>query len=213
MKSIAIIRFLAAIAIFGSIVWQITDRLVHNLFRPEEYFSYFTIQTALISAVTLAVAGWFAWNGRPETRTLNLVRLSSVTFTVVVTLVYNLLLRGLPNSPADGNYNWPVPPNEVLHVWAAVVLLIDWMLSSRRINLRLRSIFWVLLFPLAWLAYSIIRGLIVNWWPYWFINPNEKAGVVGMLEYIVGIMVFLLVVASALIGLQRLTVRVFRSSK
>jgi hypothetical protein len=34
-----------------------------------------------------------------------------------------------------------------------------------------------------------------------------------MLEYIVGIMVFLLVVASALIGLQRLTVRVFRSSK
>jgi hypothetical protein len=84
------------------------------------------------------------------------------------------------------------------------------MLSSRRVNLRLRSIFWTLAFPLAWLAYSVIRGLAINWWPYWFINPNESGGVAGMLEYIFGIMIFLLVVASALIGLQRLTVRVFR---
>lgn len=213
MKSIAGIRFVTAFAILASITWQITDRLVHNLFRPAEYFSYFTIQTSLIAAVTLAVAGWFAWQGRVETHTLNLVRLSSVAFTVVVTLVYNMLLRGLPNAPEDGNYDWPVMPNEILHVWAAIILLIDWMLSARRVNLRLRSIFWVLLFPLAWLGYSIVRGLIVNWWPYWFINPNEKAGVPGMLEYIFGIMVFLLVVASALIGLQRLTVRVFRSPK
>ncbi len=213
MKSIAAIRLVTAFAILASITWQITDRLVHNLFRPAEYFSYFTIQTSLIAAVTLAVAGWFAWQGRVETHTLNLVRLSSVAFTVVVTLVYNMLLRGLPNAPEDGNYDWPVMPNEILHVWAAIILLIDWMLSARRVNLRLRSIFWVLLFPLAWLGYSIVRGLIVNWWPYWFINPNEKAGVPGMLEYIFGIMVFLLVVASALIGLQRLTVRVFRSPK
>jgi hypothetical protein len=69
----------------------------------------------------------------------------------------------------------------------------------------------VLLFPLAWLVYSIVRGLMVNWWPYWFINPNEAAGVPGMLGYIFGIMLFLLVVASALFGLQRITVRAFRA--
>lgn len=210
MKTIATIRFALAGAMLGSVVWQITDRLIHNLFRPAEYFSYFTIQTSLIAVVTLAVGGWFAWQGRHETRVLNIVRLSSTTFTVVVTLVYNLLLRGLPNLPEDGNYNWPVVPNEILHVWAAIILLVDWMLSSRRINLRFRAIFWVLVFPLAWLVYSIIRGLIIDWWPYWFINPNETAGVPGMLQYIFGIMVFLLVVASALLGLQRLTVRVFR---
>jgi hypothetical protein len=210
MKTIAAIRFALAAAMLGSVVWQITDRLIHNLFRPAEYFSYFTIQTSLIAVVTLAVGGWFAWNGRHETRVLNIVRLSSTTFTVVVTLVYNLLLRGLPNLPEDGNYDWPVVPNEILHVWAAIILLVDWMLSSRRINLRFRAIFWVLVFPLAWLVYSIIRGLIIDWWPYWFINPNETAGVPGMLQYIFGIMVFLLVVASALLGLQRLTVRVFR---
>lgn len=210
MRIAAYLRFATALAMLGSVVWQIASRVANNVFRPWEYFSYFTIQTSLIAIVTLAVAGWFAWTGRAETRTLNIVRLSTVTFTVVVTLVYNLLLRGLPDAAADGDYVWPVLPNEILHVWAAIFMLIDWMLSSRRINLRVRTIFWVLLFPLVWLVYSIARGLMVDWWPYWFINPNEPAGITGMLSYIVGIMLFLLTVAIGLLGLQRITVRAFR---
>lgn len=211
LRTSAIIRFATAFAMLGSVIWQISSRVANNVFRPWEYFSYFTIQTSLIAIVTLSVAGWFAWNGRTETRVLNIVRLCTVTFTVVVTLVYNLLLRGLPDAAADGDYVWPVLPNEILHVWAAIFMLIDWILSSRRINLRVRTIFWVLVFPLVWLVYSIIRGLIVDWWPYWFINPNEPAGVTGMLTYIVGIMLFLLTVAIGLVGLQRITVRAFRN--
>ena len=213
LRTAAIIRFGTAFAMLASVVWQITSRVVNNVFRPDEYFSYFTIQTSLIAIVTLSVAGWFAWTGRKETRVLNVVRLSSVTFTVVVTLVYNLLLRGLADDPRDGGYVWPILPNEILHVWAAIFMLIDWMLSSRRINLRLRTIFWVLLFPLTWLIYSIIRGLAVNWWAYWFINPNEPSGITGMVTYIFGIMLFLLTVSSALLGLQRITVRAFREPK
>ncbi len=211
LRTSAIIRFATAFAMLGSVIWQISSRVANNVFRPWEYFSYFTIQTSLIAIVTLSVAGWFAWTGRTETRVLNIVRLCTVTFTVVVTLVYNLLLRGLPDAAADGDYVWPVLPNEILHVWAAIFMLIDWILSSRRINLRVRAIFWVLVFPLVWLVYSIIRGLIVDWWPYWFINPNEPAGIPGMLSYIVGIMLFLFTVAIGLIGLQRITVRAFRN--
>lgn len=211
MRIAAYLRFGTALAMLASVVWQITSRVVNNVFRPADYFSYFTIQTSLIAIVTLGVSGWFAWTGRTETRTLNIVRLSTVTFTVVVTLVYNLLLRGLDNDPLDGNYQWPVLPNEILHVWAAIFMLIDWILSSRRINLRVRTIFWVLAFPLVWLIYSITRGLMVDWWPYWFINPNGEAGVTGMISYIVGIMLFLLTIAIGLIGLQRITVRAFRN--
>lgn len=210
MKTAALIRFATAFAMLASVIWQITSRVMSDVFRPWEYFSYFTIQTSLLAIVTLSVAGYFAWTGSAETRVLNIVRLSTVTFTVVVTLVYNMLLRGLPDAAADGDYVWPILPNEILHVWAAIFMLIDWILSSRRINLRVRTIFWVLLFPLAWLAYSIVRGLMVDWWPYWFINPNEPAGGTGMLTYIFGIMLFLLTIAIALIGLQRITVRAFR---
>ena len=210
LRTVAFLRFGTAFAMLASVIWQISSRVINNVFRPWEYFSYFTIQTSLLAIVTLSVAGWYAWTGRAETRLMNIVRLSTVTFTIVVTLVYNMLLRGLPDAVEDGGYVWPILPNEILHVWAAVFMLIDWILSSRRINLRIRTIFWVLVFPLAWLVYSIIRGLMVDWWPYWFINPNEPAGVTGMLTYIVGIMLFLLTIAIALLGLQRLTVRVFR---
>jgi hypothetical protein len=210
LRTVAFIRFGTAFAMLASVIWQISSRVINNVFRPWEYFSYFTIQTSLLAIVTLTVAGWYAWTGRTETRVMNIVRLSTVTFTIVVTLVYNMLLRGLPDAAADGDYVWPIIPNEILHVWAAIFMLIDWILSSRRIHLRIRTIFWVLVFPLAWLVYSIIRGLMVDWWPYWFINPNEPAGVTGMLTYIVGIMLFLLTIAISLLGLQRLTVRVFR---
>jgi hypothetical protein len=210
LRTVAVIRFATAFAMLGSIVWQVSSRLINNVFRPWEYFSFLTIQASLLAVVTLTVAGWFAWTGRSETRLLNIVRLSVLTFAVVIALVYNLLLRGMADDPADGGYVWPVLPNEILHVWAAIFMLIDWVLSSRRVNLRIRSIFWVLVFPLAWLAYSITRGLIVDWWPYWFINPNEPGGITGMLTYIVVIMLFALTVALALLGLQRLTVRVFR---
>jgi hypothetical protein len=31
----------------------------------------------------------------------------------------------------------------------------------------------------------VVRGLLDNWWPYWFINPNSEIGISGMLTYIV----------------------------
>ena len=59
-RSVAILRWLAAATIFSSVVWQVTDRLAHNLFRPAEYFAYFSIQGTLIAAVMLGYTGWLA---------------------------------------------------------------------------------------------------------------------------------------------------------
>lgn len=153
MKAIALVRLAAAAAIFGSIVWQISDRLANNLFRPGEYFAYFTIDSSLIAAVALAVSGVWAWLGRDETGLLHLVRLSVVTSATIVAVVYNALLRGMANLPADGDYVWPV--------------------------------------------FSLIRGLISGWWPYWFIDPTGDGGVGGMLTYIGGIMAFFVAVGLA----------------
>jgi hypothetical protein len=61
----------------------------------------------------------------------------------------------------------------------------------------------------VWLVFSVIRGTITNWWPYWFINPNGDAGVVGMLSYIAAIAVFFLILGFAVLGLKKLNQRVF----
>jgi hypothetical protein len=187
MKLIGGIRALVALALVSSIVWQVTDRLAHDLFRPAEYFAYFSIQGTMICAVVLAVTGVRALQGLPETKLLHLVRLSTTVYVVVISVVYNALLRGGAGDIRDAGYNWPVLPNEIIHVWGPIVMLLDWLLVAGFASVRLRAAFWVVVYPVAWILFSVIRGNIDGWWAYWFLDPTDKGGVTGMLTYIFGI--------------------------
>ena len=191
----ALLRLATAFAIFGSIAWQVTDRLANDLFRPQEYFFYFTIQTALISGTVLVISGLNALRGRTESLRLSQVRLWVVSYEVVVAIVYNVLLRGTQAAPGDPDfgYVWPVLPNEILHVWAPLLIAIDWAFSKGSAKIALKKVWWVVAYPLTWLAVSILRGAFApdNWWAYWFLNPEE--GIEQMLTYIVGISVFMIV--------------------
>ena len=205
-KSLVFLRLITSAALLTAINWQVTDRLIHNNFRPTEYFAYFTIHTSLIAAVVLAVAGIRELLGKSDTKALTLARLSVSTYAIVVAVVYNALLRGtkvLPGDP-DYGYNWPVLPNEILHVWAPISIVLDFALTVTITKLSFKQILWTLLFPLAWLVFTIIRGLNTDWWAYWFLNPNEKGGVTGVITFILGIVVFMLVSASVSLGLNRL---------
>ena len=206
VKLLPAFRLVTAASILIAIVWQITDRLANNVFRPSEYFAYFTIQSSLIAAVVLVVTAFRELKGLSDTKPLNLARLSVSTYAIVVAVVYNALLRGTPVLPGDPDYgyNWPVAPNEILHVWAPIFIVLDLALSSIKTNLKFKQIFWVLLFPLAWLAFTIIRGLNTNWWAYWFLNPNEEGGVTVVAAYIFGIMFFMLLSAVISLSLNKL---------
>lgn len=201
--TIGLVRIATAGSLLFAMIWQITDRLANNVFRPGEYFAYFTIDTSMVAAVTMAVAGVWALQGKAETPLLNKVRLSVVSYAVVVGVVYNALLRGLPGAAEDGNYVWPQAPNEILHVWALVFIFLDFTLTSTANTPKFKQIWWVLLFPLAWVAFTIVRGIATGWWPYWFINPTEEGGVTQMVTYIFGICAFLIVSALASLAVTR----------
>lgn len=205
VKLLPALRLLTAASILIAIVWQITDRLANNVFRPGEYFAYFTIQSSLIAAVVLGVSAIRELKNIDDTKPLNLARLSVSTYAIVVAVVYNALLRGTPVLPGDPDYgyDWPVAPNEILHVWAPIFIVIDLALTSMKMKLKFKQIFWVLAFPMAWLAFTIVRGLITGWWAYWFLNPNEDAGVPGVITYIAVIIVFGLASAAICLSLNR----------
>ena len=203
-RIVAVLRWLAAATILSSVIWQVTDRLAHNLFRPGEYFAYFSIQGTLIAAVMLGYTGWLSWAGTSERKQVTIARVSATTYEIVIAVVYNALLRGTPGDVRDAGYAWPVIPNEIMHVWAAVLILLDWLLIAGYPKLRLKASLWVAVFPLAWLAFSVTRGIIDGWWAYWFLNPNEKAGLAGMLEYIGGITVLMIGLGWLLLLVRRL---------
>jgi hypothetical protein len=214
MKStriVAVFRWVAAAAILSSVVWQVTDRMANNLFRPAEYFSYFSIQGTIIAGALLAFTGWMSWQGIAETKWVTIARVSAATYAIVISVVYNALLRDSPLDPRDAGYDWPVIPNEIMHVWAAVIILLDWLIFAGYAKLRLRASLWVAVFPLAWLTFSVTRGILDGWWAYWFLNPNESAGIAGMLQYVAGITALMIGLGFILIGLRKLLSKLSRA--
>lgn len=173
---VLLVRLALAIALFGSVYWQVTDRMMHNLFRPTEYFAYFTITSSLLTAVVLTLSAIQIFRGVAETKFMSLSRLTMAVSMVIVGVIYNALLRGGDPDPRDVGYAWPQFPNEVLHTYVPILIFIEWMLTRTTIALKINQAFWVLIYPLAWLTFSIARGLIQGWWPYWFIDPQYGIG-------------------------------------
>ena len=201
--SLALSRLALGLALIGSVTWQVTDRIANDLFRPAEYFAYFSIVTAIVAGLFLITTGFGLLLNIEDTKWVEVARLSLAVALIVVGVVYHALLAGAANDVRDGDYAWPVLPNEIIHTYAPILAVIEYLISVKAYRIRLRAFVWVAVFPLTWLVLSIVRGIATNWWPYWFINPNGEAGLGGMLTYISAITVFFVVLGLAVLGLKQ----------
>jgi FAR-17a/AIG1-like protein. len=206
--SLSSLRLLTGLGLIGSVIWQVTDRTLNNNFRPFEYFAYFSIVSAILAGSLLVITGIRLLGDLAESKRVEIARLSMTVAMIVVGVVYHALLSDVANDVRDGDYAWPVFPNEFIHTYGPVLIAIDYLLSNKEFKLRMRAAFWVVVFPLLWLTFSVIRGMITNWWPYWFINPNGEGGVSGMLSYIAAIAFFYIILGFAVLGIKRLVQRV-----
>jgi hypothetical protein len=198
---VGVLRILLAVLVLAAIVTQITDQILNDAFDPAGYFGYFTIQSSLMNVVVLSVGGVLALRLAAEPELLARVRMSTLAYAVITGVVYNLLLRGLP---ADGSFVGISCPNEVLHVWAPALIVLDWLLAPGRPALAWKRIWFALIYPLAWLAYALLRGTLTDWWTYPFLNPGEPGGWPSVVMYIVIIAAAIIAISAAAIGLSRL---------
>jgi hypothetical protein len=205
---LGLFRTLIGLALIGAVVWQVTDRLANGIFRPTEYFAYFSIVSAILAGLLLITTGFGILLRVEDTKWVELARLSVTVAMIVVGVVYHALLADAAGDVRDGDYVWPVLPNEIIHTYAPILIVIDYLLSYRAFQVKLRAALWVAVFPLTWLVFSVIRGLVTNWWPYWFINPNDEGGIPGMLTYIAAITAFFLVLGFLVLATKKLIQKV-----
>ena len=206
------LRTLLGLALVGSVIWQVADRIRVDLFRPTEYFAYFSITSAIFAGVVLLVSGLVLLRGKSESERLNIIRLIAVVSMIIVGVVYHALLGDSALDPRDYGYDWPRVPNAIIHTYAPILIVLDYLISLKGPRPKLRQALWVVIYPLAWLGLSIIRGLSDGWWPYWFINPGSEGGVVGMLTYIAVIAAAFIVLGFIVLGLRLGLAKVFRVS-
>jgi len=203
-RTIGVLRIVAALVVFATITTQITDRILNDAFDPEEYFSYFTIQSGLINIVVFAVGGVMALRLPRDTVLFTSVRAATLAYAVVTAGVYNLLLRGIPYEGFVG-LQWP---NEVLHVWIPIVIVLDWLLSPGRPALPWSTLRLALVFPIGWLVYTLVRGGVTGIYPYPFIDPATAGWgsvviyIVALSAVIVGLVAFAVAYSRLLPGRQ-----------
>ncbi|MFE1646303.1 Pr6Pr family membrane protein [Microbacterium sp. P01] len=201
-------------AVIGQLWLSITSAIDNARDVPTtiaNFLSFFTILSNVGSAAVLVWAATWFWTNRraedTEPRGLALALTSVTTYMIITGVVYNTLLRGVA-LPQGTTLPWS---NEVLHVVAPLFLLLDLFLGPLRRALPWRASLAVLLFPLAWVAYTFVRGPLTTnpatgapyWYPYPFLDPNGPGGVPSAVFFTVLIAVGIIAVALLVVWVGR----------
>ena len=191
-RTVGALRAAAAVLVLAAIITQIADQLGANAFVPSEYFSYFTVQSSMMNVVVLGAGAVLAFRLERDTVLFTGVRMATVTYAVVTGVVYNVLIRSRPPTGYVG-VQWP---NEVEHVWIPLYILFDWLFATGRARLAWSWIWAAIAYPLAWCAYTLVRGVVTGWYPYAFINPTGSGGWPSVTGYVLGISAFIIGLAA-----------------
>ncbi len=99
---------------------------------------------------------------------LQALRLDAVVILFGGGLVHFFLLRPLLDlSGAD------LIADRLLHIVVPLLVAIGWVAFGPRNRIDSGDLGRFLIVPLVWIVYTLIRGAIVDWYPYPFVDVNE----------------------------------------
>ncbi len=148
---------------------QLVDMLQHRqqpvLQSLIKFFSYFTILTNLLVALYFTASLFFN-NTRTGIFSRKYATVTALTvYILVVGLIYNLLLRQIWTFTG-----WGLISNELLHTITPLYFLGYWFLVVKKSTLSYKTALYWTIYPIAYTAYSLIRGAVVDSYPYPFID-------------------------------------------
>ena len=135
------------------------------------FFSYFTIQSNLIGAAALAAT---ALAGRNRSHRVDSLRGAATVYLTITFVVVIALLQGID---VGLQLAWV---DFALHKLMPIIVVADFLLDPPRSALTRRDALLWLVYPLVWLGYTLVRGAIVTWYPYPFLDPARGGGYAGV---------------------------------
>ncbi|MDO5633937.1 MAG: Pr6Pr family membrane protein [Micrococcus sp.] len=167
----------------------------HVLNQPA-YFTFMSNALVGVTSLLLAI--------RPEisSPTFRVLRLAGLSCLVITGVVFNVLLRDGASLPGVETIN-----DTVSHVITPVLAPLVWLAFGPRGLISWRTVAISAAIPLAWLAVTLLRGPLIDWYPYTILDV-PKLGYAGVSGYIGAIFAGYFAVAGVFWGLDRLLLRV-----
>jgi hypothetical protein len=164
---LALLRLAFAATGVSAIAYQAGALANAGVFRPGNYFSFFTIQSNILAVVALTAAAFVPSAAR--SRAFDAARTAVTLYMGITGIVFALLLKGVQES-LDTHIEWV---NFVVHTLLPIVLVADWLIEPPRHRATLRTAALWLAYPLVWLVYTLGRGEVEGWYPYPFVDAGQ----------------------------------------
>lgn len=178
---IRLYRFILPPLVIAAVAAHYHETVVVKHGSAANFFSYFTIHSNLLAA---ALWLWGACKPGSTSALRDILRGAATLYLAITGVVYSVLL-----AEEEARLQLILPwVDIVLHRVTPLVMIIDWLVSPPlRALSRSQALAWMI-YPLAFMAYTLVRGPLVGWYPYPFLNPARTGGAVGVAAYCVGIM-------------------------
>lgn len=192
---LAAARLVFGLLTLAALAISFIDSIIRSGNSAANFFSFFTVLTNLFVAIVLIASAANLIRHRNPTEADDILRGSATVSIAIVGLVFGLLLSHLDS----GMIPWT---NFVLHSLMPVVMVLDWLIQPPKAKLVPKHIWFWIIYPIAYLVYSLIRGAFTNWYPYWFIDPGKApGGWTGVVVHSAAITIGFLAVSFALLWL------------
>ncbi|GAA2038085.1 hypothetical protein GCM10009819_23520 [Agromyces tropicus] len=173
------------------------------LFAAVNFFSYFTILSAMLAVVTLLIAAGYALRQHRDPPWLAALR----TIITVYLLVSGIVFALIAVQASTRDYRLEVPWSDtLLHFVVPVLALVAWSVDAViAVNppVPWATIGWVLVFPSGWLVYTLIRGADIGWYPYFFLDASQVGGAAGIAAYCALVLLIFVGITSVLVSIHR----------
>ncbi|KQQ20504.1 hypothetical protein C1I63_03205 [Rathayibacter caricis DSM 15933] len=199
-KAFAILRLaLAGLGVVG-LVADFFYTLGFRAFQIDNFFAYFTTQSNMAGVVLLGLSGLVALARTREPRWLSTVRALVLTYMVVSGIVFGLIAVEAGNRGVRVDVPWS---SALLHFVIPTLAMLDWILGPGRRPVPWRSTLTVLGFPVVWGVITLVRGALIGWYPYFFLDPDQVDGPVMYVVYDVIVLGLISGIAAFVVALSR----------
>ena len=168
------------------------------------FFSFFTILTNTLAACAMLLPLIVPNTAAGRLFVRPSVRTAIAGYIIIVGAVYFLILRHTwdPNG-------WNLIADQLLHYVTPTLFVIDWLCFEPKGQVPWRHIGWSLVFPIAYMVWTLVHGELANWYPYPFVDvtklgyPAVMKNIGGFLGVVAGVAIALVILDRTLGSLQR----------